>query len=562
MTEPPQPPNQPPQPPGYGHLPGPPQPGYGYPQQGANPYAQEPRPHPQQPQQPQQPHPQQPPPPYQQGGYGFPAQPPGMPPTVPIAPHPGPPPGGGRRKGPLLIAAAVAGVLVLGSVGYFAFLKDDGSATGTPVAKASTPAAPEPSGSAPVDKGDGKGVGDADTTDLNAGRKAGEDKALWLKTSNLVGPGAGIPTKGQWVVGDTVVKTVDKGFVAYAVTDGKEKWKLDARGEICGVTGQLTSDGKTVVIVKDGDNCNQMKLVDLKAGKEVWTKEVQKEGLFESDIDASVTFTGDTIAVNRMGGTGAYRLATGERLFSGIGPEGCQPASYAAGNGKMIGFATCMDADNIVEIQDADPNTGKKTWSYRLPKGYAVTAVYSVNPIVVDASNRETSQRAILALNNDGTKRSTMSGEGSFQLNCGGSSSSEGLQNCGDAAVDGATLYLSTAAEGGFNNEIVAFDLGSGKVKWRTAAGDKRNYVPVKAANGQLTAYRRGALDQPGEIVSLPAAGGGPKVLLRMPSGSSAKIEGSFNDAYRSYEGGRFFQSTTSLLGNGKDERLLMVFGK
>ncbi|ATZ26288.1 PQQ enzyme repeat protein [Streptomyces lavendulae subsp. lavendulae] len=558
MTEPPQPPNQPPTPSGYGHLPGPPQQGYGYPPQGANPYAQQPE---QQPQQPPQP------PTVPQGGYAFP--PPGAPAGSPTVAFPGAPVPGGPARGrrtAVVVAAAVAGVLVLGTGAWFAFAGDDGADPKKPVAQGSTPADQKPSGSPSVDVGDGSGNGGPDKTDLNAGRKSGEDKALWLKTSTLQGPGAGIPTKGQWVVGDTVVKTVDKSFVGYAVTDGKEKWKLDVRTEICGLTGQTTPDGKTVVVVRDGEGstatCDQMKLVDLKAGKEVWTKQVQKEGLFDTAGDATLAFTGDTIVVSRMGGTAAYRLGTGERLFSGSGPEGCQPRAYAAGNGKLIGVATCQDADHTTEVQDADPVTGKKTWSYRLPKGYDVNAVYSVNPTVIDASNRDTKQRAIISLGNDGQKRASMSAPGNFALNCGGYSTSEGLQNCGDSAVDGDTLYLATGNEAGGNNEIVAFDLASGKAKWRTAAGDKRNYIPLKAGNGQLTVYRTGALDEPGEIVSLAVGDGKPKVLLSLPSGPAAKIEGSFLFAKRSYEGGRFFLSTTRLNGDGKDEKLLMAFGK
>lgn len=188
--------------------------------------------------------------------------------------------------------------------------------------------------------------------------------------------------------------------------------------------------------------------------------------------------------------------------------------------------------------------------------------MYSVNPTVIDASNRDTKQRAVISLGNDGQKRSTMSAPGNFALNCGGSSSSEGLQFCGDRAVDGDTLYLSTASEDATNNEMVAFDLASGKAKWRTAAGDKKIYVPLKAANGQITVYRTGTLDEPGEIVSMAAGEGKPKVLMRLPSGPSAKIENSFLFAQRSYEGGRFFLSTTTLSGDGQDEKLLMVFGK
>ncbi|MCX5198940.1 PQQ-like beta-propeller repeat protein [Streptomyces sp. NBC_00249] len=571
MTEPPQPPNQPPTPSGYGHLPGPPQPGYGYPPQGANPYAQQP-PAGQQPPPPPQPptapmQPAVPHPPTSPQGYAFPQ-------TAPMPVTGGPAgPGAGRRKAAILIAAAVAGVLVLGTGGYFVLAGDERETPKPPVAQGSAPADAKPSASPSVDQGDGTGGGRTEQTDLNAERKPGEDKVLWLKTAKLQGPGAGIPTKGQWVVGDTVVKTIDKALYGYAVTDGKEKWKLDVKTEICGLTDQMTGDGKTVLVVRDGEgssaDCNQMKLIDLKAGKEGWTKPIIKENVFDGGGGSvAPTLTGDTVAINRMAGSSAYRISTGDKLFSNSGPTGCQPTSYAAGNGKMLGFATCMDADKTQEVQDADPVTGKTTWSYKLPKGYIVKGVYSVSPIVLDVGVLEFGGkgRGILSLTADGKKRASMQAEGSFEMNCGNSSSDD-LQGCGNSTVDGDTLYLRTTTEAGYNNEIVAFDLGTGKAKWRTPAGENKNFFPIKAANGQLVVYRTGGKrDEPGEVLALAAAGGAPKTLLKMPSGPAAKVEGtfiSFSPALRAFEDGRYFTSVTNLTAEGKkDERLLMVFGK
>ncbi|MFG2485965.1 PQQ-binding-like beta-propeller repeat protein [Streptomyces virginiae] len=540
MTELPQPPNQPPnQPPtpsGYGHLPGPPQQGYGFPPQGENPYAQQPA------------YPPQPPTVWQQ-----PVGPDGAGSGPGMAP---------KKKRIVLIAASVAAVLVLGGVGYVAFSGEDKDPK--PVAQEPTDA--KPSGSPSVDKGDGNGNGKGSEipTDLNAGRKPGEDKALWLNTVKMEGPGAGIPAKGLWVVGDAVVKTVDKSVIGYGVSDGKEKWKIDLRTEICGLTGQTTPDGRTVMVVKnaDGSNCNQMKLIDLKAGKEGWTKELAMEGLFKTASSTTVTLSGDTFALAWMGGQSAHRLSTGDKLFSDAGPEGCKPMTYAAGNNKMIAVALCQDADRTIEIQDADPNSGKKTWSYRLPKGYQVNAVYSVSPTVIDAGNRDTKERAILVLDEKGQKRNTLAGDGNFLVNCGGSSTSEGLQNCGNSVVDADTVYLPSGDKS-TGSEIVAFDLGTGKVKWRTKAGDKKVLVPLEAANGRLTAYRASPVDEPGEIVSFPADGSAPTTLMKLPSGTSARIESSFlTSQSAAYVDGRFFLSVTRLAGDNKDEKLLMAFGK
>ncbi|KOU15479.1 MULTISPECIES: PQQ-binding-like beta-propeller repeat protein [unclassified Streptomyces] len=542
MTEPPQPPNQPPTPSGYGHLPGPPQQGYGYPQQGENPYAQQPA-------HGQQPYPQQPP-----TVPAYPAH--GLQPPAPGAS--GMPP---KKKLTLLVAAAVASLLVLGGVGYVAFGGDDGDPK-EPVAQESGDA--KPSGSPSVDKGDGSGPGGNQQTDLNAGRKQGEDKVLWLKTTKIDGPGAGVATKGQWVVGDTVAKTVGKTIKGYAVADGKEKWTITFPAEICGMTRRTTDDGKTVVMYADSPsataNCNQIRMVDLKTGKEGWSKEVAKESAFDMFIDPSLAMTGDVVTVNRLTRATAFRISTGEKIF-GSPAEGCVPGAYAAGGGKLIGIATCNDPDMTVEVQDADPATGKKTWTYRLPKGWKVSRVYAVDPIVLHLTNTSTKENSIVVLGPDGKQRTTLSGEGNFSTECS-ASHDDTLQGCATAVVDAGTLYLPTKADIGKANEIVAFDLATGKAKWRVPAGEGRTLEPLKAANGQLIAYRRAEPNMGGEVLSVPADGSTPTALLRHPSGLSAPIESSFYSPQVDYADGRFFISTSRLLAQDKDEKLLMVFGK
>lgn len=565
MTEPPQPPNQPPTPSGYGHLPGPPQPGYGYPpQQGENPYAQQPPQGPygqQPPQPPQGPYGSQPP-----GGHGFPPPPPGMPPMPPAQPGP---PSAQHKKRNAVIAAAVAGLLLLGTGGYFVF-KGDGKGDGHPVAQDSTaPADDKASPSASVDKGDGSGNGSGDQEDLNAGRKPGEDKVLWLKTSKIDGPGVGVDAKGQWIVGDTVVKTVWKTVAGYSVADGKQKWSLTLPTAICGVTDGMTAEGKTVVMYRDGESssatCNQMRMIDLKAGKEGWSHEVPKEGLFDIFTTPDLALTGDAIVVNRMGTTSAFKVSTGDKLFDNKRDEGCLPGDFAAANGKMLAVATCQDADKTVEVMDANPATGKNTWIYKLPKGFEVKTVYSLDPIVLDIGNSEKKERSIVVLGPDGKQRATVAGNGSFPVGCGGlfgGSFGRGLQSCGSSYVDANTLYLPTSADPGKANEIVAFDLTTGKEKWRTPAGDGRTIAPLKAADGQVVVYRKAESEKGGEVLTIPAAGGTPTVVLRNPSGASAPVESSFFAPKVAYADGRLFLSVDHLTAQNKDEKFLMVFGK
>ncbi|MGW7332629.1 outer membrane protein assembly factor BamB family protein [Streptomyces sp. NPDC054840] len=538
MTEPPQPPNQPPAPSGYGHLPGPPQQGYGYPPQGGNPYAQQPA------------HPPQPPTVQQH-------------PAGPGGPGGSGPGGAPKKKAVLLIAAAVAAALVLGGVGYAAFSGDDKDAK--PVAQ--EPADAKPSVSPSVEKGDGNGAGGGpQQADLNSGRKQGEDKVLWLKTAKVDGPGMGVDAAAQWVIGDTVVKSLWKNLTGYSVTDGKEKWTLPFPAPICSVASQTTAEGRTAVMYRDGEgentSCNQLRVVDLKTGKEVWSKEVPSEGLFDIFTSPTLSMLGDTVTVSRGGTASAFKISNGDKLFANPLGDGCNADSYEAGNGKMIALATCSDEDSTAEVHGIDPVTGAKAWAYRLPAKFKVTSIYSVNPTVLDIGNEAAKQRSIVVLGPDGKQTATLAGEGSFAVGCGDTGLFRSLVTCPSAVVDANTLYLPTAAGTGKANEIVAFDLATGKDKWRVPAGGKRTLTPLKAVDGRLIAYRKAEEEQGGEVLSIPAAGGTPTALLRHPSGPAAPIERTFHVPKLDYVDGRFFISSTHLRAQGQDEKLLMVFGK
>ncbi|MEU2393015.1 PQQ-binding-like beta-propeller repeat protein [Streptomyces sp. NPDC007369] len=544
MTEQPQPPNQPPAPDGYGHLPGPPQPSYGTPPQVPNPYAQS----------------QPPTAPTGQPAYSFPTQP-----GAPQVPGRGPGTPSGRRRTTVIAAAAIAGALVLGAGGY-ALLAGGGEEDkqAGPAAPSSPPADPKASGT--PDKGDGSGNGSQAAEDLNAGRKQGEDKVLWLKTAKVDGPGMGVQAEGQWVVGDTVVKSVWKNLTAYGAADGKEKWTLAFPAPVCSVTPHTTADAKTVVLYREGESdtaqCNRMRMVDLRTGKEVWSKEVPKEGYFDIMTAPTLGLTGDTVTVSRNGGSAsAFKAANGDKLFGSGSAEGCRPDAYVAHNNKVISIAGCIEKDAVGEVSGADPVTGKKAWTYRLPEKYKVTSVYSLDPVVLDIGNDQKGERSIVVLGPDGTQRATVSGEGKFATECNDTALGS-LEVCRNTVVDGGTLYIPTTADTGKANEIVAFDLGTGKAKWRTPSGDGRTLTPIRAENGQLIAYRSAEKDQGGEVVAIPAAGGTPTALLKHPSGVAAPIEKSFYTPKIDYVGGRFYISVSRLRAQGTDEKLLMVFGK
>ncbi|MFD4555018.1 PQQ-binding-like beta-propeller repeat protein [Streptomyces sp. NPDC058469] len=581
MTQPPEqppsggygaPPNQPPQPPsppgGFG-APVPPQPGYGYPQQQQpGPYGQQPTgPYGQPPQpgpygRPQQPGPYGQQPPY--GGYGYP------PPSPQFTP---PPPGGGSRnpfKGrpALVIAAAVAGLLVVGGTVWAVTSGGDGK---KPVAEKSD--SPTPSGSSAVDDpanpGDGSGDGGKDPEDLNAGRKSGEAKVLWYKEAPDA-PGSGADAPGMWITGKTAVKAAYKELVAYNVGNGNPTWPtITFPQKICAVTPAKSANGKIVVAyesgVSDNAKCNHLQQLDLDTGAKGWSGIVPDGDLFDSAISIGLSVTGKTLMVGRGESGIAYDLDTGKKLYEKKKyGAACFPTAFAGG-AKLISVASCGAGSSTEhdEVQELDPATGKARWTKSIPKGWTVARTYSVDPVVLYMTDSDDKHWNISTLKSDGSVRSQVDSKAAFAPSCGSSFLDRDLQGCQGVAVDATTLYLPTDATTGAN-QIVAIDLATGKEKWRVKSPASVSMVPIKVQGGKLLAYVGASYDAGGQVVSVPTAGSShaTTTLLRMPA-ATAKIESSFFSRDIDYVDGRFYISSTRLNGNDDTkEKLMLAYGK
>ena len=577
MTQPPEqppsggygaPPNQPPQPPsgGFG-APVPPTPGYGYPQQ--QPQQSGPYGYPQQPQQqpgpygqPQQPGPYGQQPPY--GGYGYP------PPSPQFTP---PPPGGGSRnpfkgKPALVIAAAVAGLLVVGGT---VWAVTSGGDDKKPVAEQSD--SPEPSASGTVDDpanpGDGSGDGGKDAEDLNAGRKSGEAKVLWYKEAPDA-PGSGADAPGMWITGKTAVKAAYKEVVAYDVGNGDPTWPaVTFPQKICAVTSEKSADGKIVVAyesgVSDNAKCNQLQQLDLNTGAKGWTAVVPDGDLFDSAISIGLSVTGKTLMVGRSQSGIAYNVDTGKKLYEKKKyGAACFPGGFAGG-ARLISVSSCGAGSSTEhdEVQELDPATGKVRWTKSIPKGWSVSHVYSVDPVVLYMTDSDDKHWNISTLKADGSVRSQVDSKATFAPSCGSSFLDSDLQGCQGVAVDATTLYLPTDATTGAN-QIVAIDLATGKEKWRVKSPESVSMVPIKAEGGKLLAYVEASYGAGGQVVSVPTAGSSHATtkLLQMPEGT-AQIESSFFSRDIDYVDGRFYISSTRLNGNDDTkEKLMLAYGK
>ena len=572
-AQPPMPPAQPPQAPsapptapqaGYGYPQQPPtQAGYGYPQQQPGPYAQQPGPYGQ-----QQPGPYgQQPGPY--GGYPTQPQYPGAPAPAPSGNNPF------KGKPGVIVAAAAAALLVIGGGTWFA-LSGDGK--DEPVAKPSNSSGPKPTAS--VDQGDGSGDGREAGDDLNAGRKPGEAKVNWLVKNTVDLPRNGAEAYGPWVFGDTVVKGMYKSLVGYGLADGKEKWSLPLPFEMCAAPSQVSSTGQIVIGVNDkaGDraDCVVLQQVDLKTGKAGWKKTLEKGTGFSSLSDITLAISGNTVTAAGTNNAWGFSLADGRQLFKT--PTGnCKPYAYAGGS-KLIGAYSCRTGDynkKQEQLSEVDPTTGKPKWTYKLKPNWEVDKVYSVDPLIVSArqegETRDTGKWAVQAFHPNGTPRSLLTGStDKFAPRCGGNYVIFGkhLQGCVGVVADANTLYMSTEDDtSGLarTNAVVAFDLNTGKPKWRAAAPAERIVTPLQMQGGNVLLYMEAKYDKGGALATLAPTGGSPKVVQQHPA-STSEIENDFYNARYVYANGTFVIASGRVSAPNdaeeKETKTMMAFSK
>ncbi|MFF8832578.1 PQQ-binding-like beta-propeller repeat protein [Streptomyces sp. NPDC015131] len=559
MTQPPPPPNQPPGPPpnqppgppagpppnqpppqgGFGAPTPPPEnPGYGYPQA-----------------------PQQPPAP---PGYGYPQQPPTQPagyghqqpgygyPTVPAQQ---PVPGGGRGKlstvAKIIIAAVVAVVLIIaGGLWYAASQGESGD---------------EGKGSTGTGEGGGKKGGG--TAPDGAGKeKAPSDTQAKVafqlplpKVTDLTNVG------GSWVTPTAFVKPGVESVVGYDIAKGTPLWTTPLPGQVCAASRHV-KDNKTAIAFeaakrvapKNFQPCTEVGVIDLNTGKLLWRKSVTSpdSGDEKAAFD-EVTVGASTVAAGGLDGGAAWDLATGKELWRPqINAEDCEDKGYAGGE-ALVAARACGPLDNqTLLIQSLDPKTGAPLSTYKMPPGVEDAGVISTKPLVVAADVGRTAGDGsgisdFFSIDEKtGKLKAKIAAEGDrYAAEC-----ELAVEQCRRVVVGNNRLYVPTedhesGGEAGRTNEIVSFDLNTGKPTTDKAeAGDRYSLFPLRMDGGDIVAYKKAPYSEGGQIVSIDGGTFEQTVLMKNPSDESVRdAEQSFNldSAEIQYTGGRLFISDT-----------------
>ncbi|MFB9350015.1 PQQ-binding-like beta-propeller repeat protein [Streptomyces heliomycini] len=570
----PQPPVAPPpapQGPGYGYPQQPPAAGYGYPQQPppAAGYG-----YPGQPQPGAYGHPQQPGP-YGQPGYGQPGYGYPQPPTMPMQSQPG---GGGKKFGAqaaIIVSAVAAIALIVGAGVWYA------SSSGKDDDKNTTA---DSGGTGGKDEKNGGSGGTSSGTEEKAPADTGSKVLFQVPAPKVPKGTTSIPTSGSWLTDTVYAKSGIAEIVGYDRAKGTEKWTIDLPGPVCEATNRVTEDGKTAIIFKPAmptkenpQSCTQLAVIDLAAGKEVWTK-TAKSGTMPISFN-NVTLSGGTVAAGSTSGGAAWEIASGEQLWAPKTSDSCYDSGYGGGE-KLVAVRKCGSYDQRqLHIQTIDPKSGKVITEYKMGEGIEYAAVVSTDPLVVAADVNDSAGDGsgisdFFSIDNKtGKLRTRISAPGEeYAARC---DAIYKLEKCTGLAVGGDRLYIATEEhEGGGKsyvqtNEVVAFDLATGKQTGQRAdAGDGYTITPLRMDGGNVLAYKRPPYDKGGQIVSIDGGTFKQTTLMENPATETVRdVESRMSPEYAEilFSQGALYMSSAyaSDFSSASDDKeyLVIAFG-
>lgn len=440
-------------------------------------------------------------------------------PTAPPGSLPGPggAPGGGSGGGNRKMMAIVAGVVavVLIAVGVVVVMVN-----GDPKKK-DDKAGGDNKGSSEGSKGGGGNKGG----NKNTGGKPKSTKGEMLFSIDAPTVKDLTSVDGLWATEDTFAKSTVNAVLGVDNTTGKQKWKIPLDGAVCAASRHQTDDNKTAVVTQETKSskadCNQMVVIDLVKGKKVWQETMP--GADTLGVE-NVTISQDTIASAWIGGSVGYKITGGKPLWSAK-PGDCRDQGYAGG-AKLIAVVECGQlSESTFKVQTLDPKTGKKQQEFVVPKGVETLSVASTDPLVLVVGAGEVSATDVMTVSPQGKLMAKIPLGERYEVDC-----DIETEACKDIAVGKDALYMPTAAHEdnsgtGRTNEIMAFDLKTGKTKWKSDAGDGRSITPLTMEGDKVIGYKLPTYDEGGEIVAVEPAKG--KQTLWYTLGSN-KVEDGF----------------------------------
>ncbi|MFJ9520722.1 PQQ-binding-like beta-propeller repeat protein [Kitasatospora sp. NPDC101801] len=350
-------------------------------------------------------------------------------------------------------------------------------------------------------------------------------KAWAAEPATALAAGADDTLVGSWLLGDAVVRADSTGVHAYGLADGKPGWTLapPVEGAVpCGLSPTVGPTGLGAALFRVSADpksaCTVVSAVDTKTGKAAWSKPLSDTkdayGARVAVLEDKVVAVGDDRAT-------AWAAADGKDLWT-YGGQGkfCTLSGGASGKTVVL-HSTCADsvpADQAVALNAAD---GKLQWWRGLNNQPKTVSVLSAEPAVVLTTGAQPADDRIFAwgATGDPAAEIPVTAEGGRLGVTRGS-----FDATPTVFFDGQTLLTTQTGADGSHPAAVAYDLTTGKSRWRTQVAERGKSVPVGVENGALLLAGDERLDQPAHLTRYAVTDGRATAGGGYPQGTGSLL--------------------------------------
>lgn len=293
---------------------------------------------------------------------------------------------------------------------------------------------------------------------------------------------------GLWLTDDVIVRATVLGLTGYELDTGKQQWRLPMlKGtSLCQVSPNVV-DGIVAVIFGasqgSGDKCDQLTAVVVTTGERRWTTSLKQPGDTSSQVRdrlASVSVARGLVVAQDVDAIRGYATGDGGRRWS------LDPPSSS--KGRCLPFRSMVDGDRMIAVLDCqgqghvsmiDTATGRALWQRNTTPAEGDVRFMdpiSVTPVVLASKGAGTQRQMLVLDSNSGAlvRQISTSVGATSELNFTSDAIGLGGRAYYPVVINVGKLFATTeGAVGERRNEIVAVDLSTGRVTWRTpsAAG-------------------------------------------------------------------------------------------
>jgi outer membrane protein assembly factor BamB len=381
--------------------------------------------------------------------------------------------------------------------------------------------------------------------------------------------GQNVEAMGSWATGRTFAKTLGNSITGYKISTNREAWELGFPGSVCAATPHVTVDGRTAVAFASepatpdpagtamSGRCDGIAMFDIDTGKRLWHVKLPVERL----VPTRVTMTRGKVIAAWEDGSAAYSMTDGNPLWSHTAGPACGDSGYAGGK-ALVRVVKCGNAANRrFRVEGTNPRTGKPLWTYAVAPGVQDVRLVSASPVVIAVAAGDLTITDLISLGDQGEFRAAISVPiQNYVTKCGDGIDVTGpVETCDAVVVGERQLHIATeardgsavSARGQVANEIVAFDLATGKSVRKFDAKAGRPMYPVRMSGDKLIAARQSySASTPSAAVSIDPASGKEALLLLFGTVGMPP----FYDLDIRYEHGRIFFAATGIAGPGSKD--------